>query len=431
MKILSIETSCDETAIAIVDAESPSTSLVVYPERSRGVNNEHDARFSVLGNALISQTSVHEEFGGVFPMLAKREHAKNLVPLLEAALEEAEFLHEDTQVISDEMRGSLATLLAREPGLEEAFVDFISECEPPALDAIAVTSGPGLEPALWVGVNFAKALALVWGLPIVAVNHLEGHLLSALVRPSGAGEAEGEALEIRDAAMPVLGLLISGGHTELVLMKEWLAYERIGQTRDDAVGEAFDKVARMLGLPYPGGPEVSKLSEQARTANALTSEAGRGVSNFTLPRPMLHDDSYDFSFSGLKTAVLYLLKAREKTDADGHARGGLTEREKTEIAREFEDAVAEVLWKKTERALENTNAQTLVLGGGVSANAHIRRIFKEKVAADFPHVALSIPAAALTTDNAVMIGIAGYYRALRKEFIDANVLRANGHLSLA
>ncbi|MBI2037017.1 MAG: hypothetical protein HYT14_01490, partial [Candidatus Liptonbacteria bacterium] len=334
MRVLAIETSCDETAIAIVEANG----------------NEAAAEFRVCGNALLSQIEVHKEYGGVFPSLAKREHAKNLVPLLEAALEEAELLHEDTQVIPDIIRNQIERILEREPGLGEAFFEFVSECEPPEIDVIAVTAGPGLEPALWVGINFAKALALLWEKPLVAVNHMEGHILAALARreaPSTKHEEPNkpqiEKLKIQNVQMPVLALLISGGHTELVLMEEWLRYERIGQTRDDAVGEAFDKVARMLSLPYPGGPEISRLAEQARTAYDQTAGFGSGDTPFglRLPRPMLNDATCDFSFAGLKTAVLYLLKKIPDLNA----------KEKQHLAREFEDAVAEVLWQKTARAL--------------------------------------------------------------------------------
>jgi len=391
MTILAIETSCDETAIAVVEA----------------AGDEKNAQFSILGNTLLSQIDIHREYGGVFPALAKREHAKNLVPLLEAALEEAELLHEDTQAMSEEMHEAIVKLLEREPGLAEAFFEFISECEPPGVDAIAVTAGPGLEPALWVGINFAKALALVWNKPLVAANHMEGHILSALAK------GENATLAIENVRLPVLALLISGGHTELVLMKEWLRYELIGQTRDDAVGEAFDKVARMLALPYPGGPEISRLAESARNEHEK--------SQFTLPRPMFHDDTCDFSFAGLKTAVLYLLK--NKTE--------LNDAEKKHLAQEFEDAVADVLWKKTTRALEETGAQTLVLGGGVSANTNIRRIFTEKMHNEYPDTALRIPSAALTTDNAIMIALAGYFRALQKDFASPDAIRADGNARLA
>jgi N6-L-threonylcarbamoyladenine synthase len=405
MKILAIETSCDETAIAIVEAEG----------------DEKTATFRVLGNALLSQIDIHREYGGVFPALAKREHAKNLVPILEAALEEAELLHEDTQAMPEETRSKIAAILEREPGLAEAFFQFVSECETPAIDAIAVTAGPGLEPALWVGINFAKVLALLWDKPLVAINHMEGHILSALA------QSKDDVLTVSDVDVPVLALLISGGHTELVLMKEWLQYELIGQTRDDAVGEAFDKVARMLSLPYPGGPEISKLAEAHRAdpdrrrvgTVSERAEDRDGEVRVTLPRPMIDSGTCDFSFAGLKTAVLYLLK--DKPD--------VSEKEKQHIAHEFENAVTDVLWKKTAQAIEETGAQTLVIGGGVSANTHIRRTFTANIAKEYPDVSLRIPAAALTTDNAIMIALAGFYRASRKEFSTDFV--ASGNRSLA
>lgn len=421
MKILAIETSCDETAVAVVEASG----------------DEKRAEFKVLGNALLSQIELHRQYGGVFPSLAKREHAKNLVPILEAALEEAELLHEDRQAIPAETRDKIAAILSREPDLCEPFLDFVSESERPEIDAIAVTAGPGLEPALWVGINFAKALSLIWEKPLIGVNHMEGHILAALAEQSG------EKLSISNLQFPILALLISGGHTELVLMKNWLEYELVGKTRDDAVGETFDKVARMLALPYPGGPEISKLAELSRNSESVEdglpqARRRRGESEvfqqknerirpqtdseFNLPRPMLDSETCDFSFAGLKTAVLYLLKKR----AD------LNEREKQHLAREFEDAVADVLWKKTAQALEETGARTLVVGGGVSANTHIRRTFREKMDSEFPDSNLRIPASSLTTDNAIMIALAAFYRAERGEYVrPLDKLEASGNLSLA
>ncbi|HVW82603.1 MAG TPA: tRNA (adenosine(37)-N6)-threonylcarbamoyltransferase complex transferase subunit TsaD [Candidatus Paceibacterota bacterium] len=409
MKILAIETSCDETAVAVVEASGGGSFSKGFAGLSTRREAPSSASFKILGNALLSQVEKHAEYGGVFPALAKREHAKNLVPLLEAALEEAELLHESEQELDEALRASLADLLAREGALAENLLEFLKECERPALDAIAVTAGPGLEPALWVGINFAKALAAAWGLPIVAVNHMEGHVLAGLAQKSG------ETLEIKGVEVPILALLISGGHTELVLMREWLEYELIGQTRDDAVGEAFDKVARMLGLLYPGGPQISKLAEAAR------NEPDDFIKGLALPRPMLHDATCDFSFAGLKTAVLYLLKKQD----------GINDEDKKRIALAFEEAVSEVLWAKTARALKETGAKTVVIGGGVSANTHIRRVFKENIAKEFPGVDLRIPSADLTTDNALMIALAGYFRALRSDFADPATLSASGALSLA
>lgn len=390
MKILAIETSCDETAVSVLACEG----------------NETNASFAILGNALLSQIDIHREYGGVFPAVAKREHAKNLVPVLAASLEEAELIREDLQVLPDDVRERISALLEREPELAEALFAFLNETEVPDIDAIAVTNGPGLAPALWVGVNLARALAIAWKKPLVGVNHMEGHLLSALVTPKSEQEFSMEPL-----ALPVLGLLISGGHTELVAMEDWLSYRLVGRTKDDAVGEAYDKVARMLGLPYPGGPEISKLAERARD---------RGNTEIpSLPRPMLRDDSCDFSFSGLKTAVLYMVKDNTLSDT-----------QKEELAHAFEEVVSEVLFAKTSRALFETGAKTLVLGGGVSANTHIRRVFAERLALEHPEVRLYLPEARFTTDNAIMIAIAGFYRVLRAQYVEPANLQADGNLSL-
>ncbi len=406
MKILAIETSCDETAVAILEGET-----IVTDGKVSGT------RFTVLGNALLSQIDIHKPYGGVYPMIAKREHARNIVPLFEASIAEADLLQEGTQSINEETHEQITTLLEREPDLSEAFLASITEMEPPAIDAIAVTAGPGLEPALWVGVNFARALALAWDKPLIAVNHMEGHILSALLsRPDDSGDSDTRYV-LPTIELPLLSLLISGGHTELVLSKESLSYELIGQTRDDAVGEAFDKVARMLGLPYPGGPEISRLAEKARERRGSGKE---NANPFIFPRPMIHEPHLDFSFSGLKTAVLYATKDRE-----------LSEEDKEDVALAFEDAAADVLYTKTARALEETNAASLALGGGVSANLHITRTFRERVANDFPHVTLFIPTSALTSDNAIMIGLAGYFHAERQDFTDVQSLRANSNLSLA
>lgn len=409
MRILAIETSCDETAISILECEGDETS----------------ATFRVLGNALLSQIDIHREFGGVFPMIAKREHAKNLVPMLHAALEDAKLLSSANNSPSSELEATLSELLSRETGLADALTAFLREYATPDIDAIAVTHGPGLEPALWVGVNFAKALALAWSKPLIGVNHMEGHLLSALATQVSA---DGRHFSITNIELPVLGLLISGGHTEIIAMCEWLSYRLIGQTRDDAVGEAYDKVARMLGLPYPGGPEVSKLAEKARAEapglrpGLKDSDQGRALNQGlgSLPRPMLKDATCDFSFSGLKTAVLYLVKDRD-----------LSDEEKEDIALEFENAVADVLFAKTSRALLETEAKTVALGGGVSANTNIRRVFSERLAIDHSEVTLYLPEARFTTDNAIMIGIAGYFRALKQDFMQPESMVANGNLSLS
>ncbi len=407
MKILAIETSCDETAIAIVD----------------GLQNESDTRITVLGNALFSQIELHKEYGGVFPALAKREHSKNIVPLTRQALSEAHLIQDDTNTISKDIHYDIEKILEREPSLLEQFFPFIENIEIPDIDAIAVTAGPGLAPALWVGVNFARALSLVWNKPIVAVNHMEGHILSSLAK-----RISDTQLHIGNIDLPVLALLISGGHTELVLMRQWLSYELIGQTRDDAVGEAFDKVARMLGLPYPGGPEISKIAEEVRLEKNKENL-------FELPRPMITESTCDFSFSGLKTAVLYTIKNKSgkpydiSTIKEFHA-SDMTEKERRYLAYEFEQSVGDVLLSKTIRAIEKTNANTLVIGGGVSANIHIGNIFREKLSEKYPNMSLHIPHPSLATDNAVMIALSGFYHAQKNDYTDPKDIVASGNASL-
>ena len=387
MNILSIETSCDETAISIVSATED------FP----------NATYEILGNSLFSQIDIHREYGGVFPAVAKREHARTLVPMLEQALEEAKLLQVPGTSLSEIHVEMLSTILYREPGLYELLAQFVAQHGRPEIDLIAVTSGPGLEPALWVGINFARALSYLWNIPIVPINHMEGHVLSSLFTGT----------TIPPISFPALALLISGGHTELVLMQEWASYECIGETLDDAVGEAFDKVARMLGLPYPGGPEIGTHAERARAENI--------PSFITLPRPMLDKPNLDFSFSGLKTAVRYAIGDRKLTTDEVDA-----------LARDFEDSVAEVLLKKSQRAIDLHGIQTLIIGGGVSANTHIRETFTNFFNTNYPDLALYFPPRHLSTDNSVMIALAGHAHTAHELTYEAFAeIKAEGNLSLS
>lgn len=388
MKILGIETSCDETAVTLIEAHG-------------GFDNSF--RFDILGNALMSQAAMHAEYGGVFPNLAKREHARNLVPLFREVLRQSDML--SAAILPDNgplFQVELQETLAREPELLEAVTALILEQGKPHIDAIAVTVGPGLEPALWVGINFARALSCIWDIPIVAVNHMEGHIILPLME-NGAQKA---------VESPMLSLLISGGHTELVLSREFGSYDVVGETRDDAAGEAFDKTARLLDLPYPGGPEISRLAAEAR-------EKGL-VPKFKLPRPMMNEANYDFSFSGLKTAVRTLV----------HEHKPLSNKKKLEIALEFEDAVADVLITKTLRAIDEYSVQTVVVGGGVSANTHIRSELARRLEAAGNPATLLFPEAGLETDNAIMIALAGYFHAQSGEFSAPAALVATGNLRL-
>ncbi len=389
MRILSIETSCDETAVSIVEVDGE------FPT----------ATYTLVGNALFSQVDLHKEYGGVFPQLAKREHAKTLVPMLEKALREAELLEPGTTDIDDE--GALREILSREDNLGDDLITFLQKYSLPEIHLITVTTGPGLEPALWVGVSFAKALAIVTKAPVVPTNHMEGHILASLYD-----------VEVDDALAPIqfpaLALLVSGGHTELILMKNWGQYEKVGQTRDDAVGEAFDKVARLMGLPYPGGPEIGRRAAIARTAGLPP------YGDKVLPRPMIHNDDFDFSYAGLKTAVRNLVG--DKT---------LSEDEKNALSRDFEDAAIESLYAKTLKAIDHFGIATLIIGGGVSANAFLRQTFTEKLLTTHPHIEVYLPHRHLSTDNSVMIALAGHAQLATARTAGAIAfIRADGNRSL-
>lgn len=395
MKILAIETSADETGVAIIDASHSTTKF----------------HFDVLGSAVQSQIDMHREYGGIFPTVAKREHARNLVPLLTKALEDAQMYNQVATSLSPETRESVAAIFERNEELGQNFISFIESIDVGAIsvDAIAITHGPGLPPALWIGVMFANALSRVLDVPLIPVNHMEGHIYIGLASPS-----DDKTFEIDRNVFPLLSLLISGGHTELVLSREPLQYEKLGQTLDDAVGEAFDKTARMLGLPYPGGPEISKLAEEVRNGTIIAEPVA-------LPRPMMHDNTCNFSFSGIKTAVMYALKKIPE----------ITDDTRRAFAYEFETAVAEVLYKKTAKALEESNPRAFVIGGGVAANTHIRRVFAEDLQSEFPDVALYLPEKALTGDNALMIAFAAYARTVHSPNPYSTSVTANGNLSIA
>lgn len=354
MNILAIETSCDETAICYLSVS----------ESESGTN------FSVKKNITHTQLE-HIEYGGVFPTVAKREHIKNLPIILDQVMQGQEIP-----------------------------------------DIICVTNGPGLEPALWTGIDFAKQLGTEWNIPVIPVNHMEGHVLSILV-PT---EQDSFTVSREPFPLPALALLISGGHTELVLVKNIGDYQIIGKTLDDAVGEAFDKVARILGLPYPGGPEVAKL--------ALQHEKDENQS-ITLPRPMLHSGDYNFSFSGLKTAVLYTIRDIKSDNNDTIPRNLARA-----VAHEFQESASEVLTKKTYRAVVDFSAQTLIVGGGVSANQRIKESLQEKISEIIPVKHIYFPTKELTGDNAFMIALAGYYKHKKSPDTIYDDVKAFGNLEL-
>lgn len=389
MKILSLESSADETGVTLLKVTGE------FP----------DATYEILGTALSSQIKEHNKWGGIVPNIAKREHAKYFPILLEETLDQAQLLEPAATELTTEQRDKLQQLLAREDGLADTLIEFISTYDPPELDLIAVTSGPGLEPALWVGVSFAKAMAYLTDTVVVPVNHMEGHILASVF------DADRDD-QLSDIDFPTIALLVSGGHTELVQMDDWGQYEKIGQTRDDAVGEAFDKVARLLRLPYPGGPEIGRLAADARK---------RDLPEFTaLPRPMLSSGDLDFSFSGLKTAVRYAVQDQE-----------LTEDQIAAVARDFEDAAVEVLVKKSANAVAKTDAKTLIVGGGVANNQYLRTELNKHFLSEFPDVEVFFPQPSLSTDNSVMIALAGHARAQSAlSPAGAEAISANGNRSL-
>ena len=317
MLVLGIESSCDETGLALYDSE-------------RGL----------LAHALHSQIAMHREYGGVVPELASRDHIRRALPLLEEVLAKSGAAKSD-------------------------------------IDAIAFTQGPGLAGALLVGASIANALAMAWNRPTVGIHHLEGHLLSPLLVDA-------------PPPFPFVALLVSGGHTQLMRVTDVGVYETLGETLDDAAGEAFDKTAKLLGLGYPGGPEVSRLAEFG-TPGAVE-----------LPRPMLHSGDLDFSFSGLKTAVLTQVKKRGTN---------ICEQGKADIARGFVDAAVEVLAAKSLAALKRTKMKRLVVAGGVGANKQLRETLS--AAAQKRGFEVHYPDLSLCTDNGAMIALAGALRLAR------------------
>ena len=341
MKILGIETSCDETAMSVIE-----------------VTSKDDIK--VLSNVISSQVKLHAKYGGVVPSLAAREHIKNIKHVFNLALKEA--------------------------GVK----DFEKE-----IDLIAVTRGPGLGPALLVGITFARTISWFYKKPLIGVNHLEGHIHSNWL--------SGEKIK---SIFPALNLIVSGGHTELVLMKDHGQHKIVGETLDDAVGEAFDKVARLLGLGYPGGPAISKIAKKGNP------------DKYPLPRPMAKSKDYNFSYSGLKTAVLYLMRDLKLNKPDKQT--------KADIAASFQKAAIDVLIQKTMRAAKEYKVKSILLSGGVSANKLLRfELQKNSTEAGIKYFQ---PPMEYATDNAVMIAVAGYFTYLKNKKAPLSGVRMDANL---
>ncbi len=333
MRILGIESSCDETAAAIIEG--------------------HGEKIRVISSVVASQINIHKKYGGVIPEVAAREHVLKIIPVINK------------------------TLSSRKTGI----------------DAIAVANGPGLITSLMIGVETAKTLSYAWNVPLVAVNHLEGHIYANYIR------------KIPDSHdFPAIVLIVSGGHTSLVLMTGHGKYKTVGETVDDAAGEAFDKAARLLGVGYPGGPEISKQAENYNNSK-INRPAGGNDQKLNFPRPMIKSSNFDFSFSGLKTALLYKLRS----DKNWKSRV-------PEYADEFQQAVIDVLVAKTIRATKQYQAKSVMLAGGVSANKKLRFQMEGAISSILPKSRLRIPDPKLCTDNAAMIAAAGYFKAKNKKF---------------
>jgi len=376
MKILSIETSCDDTCVAIME-----------------ISGEKNPYFKVLSNIISSQVEIHKKWGGVYPTMAKREHQKNLVPVLIEALSKAKLLKKEKNNLDKRKIRVTKKMLEREEPLYQRLIKFLKLYEKPEIDSVAVTVGPGLEPCLWSGINLAKALSFCWNLPIITVNHIEAHVFSNWI------EIFNKRKKVK---FPAVCLVASGGHTLLFLMKKVGSYKILGETRDDAAGECFDKVARILGLGYPGGPIIEK-------------EAA-GKTKIKLPRPMINTRDYDFSFSGLKTAVLYNFKKQSENNKK-------SEKYKRAICKETQQAIIDVLLNKTKKAAKYFRAKTIILGGGVISNKELRKQFKnaflkEKLILLFPELKSS-------TDNAIMVGIAAYFHRFNKKSWKEVIANAN------
>lgn len=329
MKILGIESSCDDTAAAVI-----SNKLL-------------------LSNVIAGQ-QVHKDYGGVVPELASRAHQQNIVPVVNSALKNA--------------------------GIKKK-----------ELDAIAFTRGPGLMGSLLVGASFAKAVSLALGIPLIEVNHLQAHILAHFIKSPGE--------EYRCPSFPFLCLTVSGGHTQIVLVKDYLKMEIIGQTQDDAAGEAFDKAAKIMGLPYPGGPLVDKYAKE-----------GNGKV-FSFPTP--HVPGLDFSFSGLKTSFLYLVRDEKAKDPD------FLQKRQNDLCASFQESVVTILIAKLKQASENTGIKEIAIAGGVSANSGLRAELQN--CAKKLNWNIYIPKMEYCTDNAAMIAITGYFKYLNNEFAEADI----------
>ena len=387
MKILAIETSCDDTCVALIE-----------------VVGKKQAKLNILSNVVSSQNEIHQKYGGVYPTLAKREHQRNLPLVLKKALKKT------SQSKIDASANSASTLSNNQ-----------------RIDLIAVTVGPGLEPCLWVGINFAKELARDWNLPIIPVNHIEGHIFANWLMPiSSNAKRKTQNAKKQKIEFPAMCLIVSGGHTQLILMKDFGKYKILGETRDDAAGECFDKTARILELGYPGGPAIAAKAAEfpIPLPDFVCERSRRRAGNFQfpikLPRPMIFQKNYDFSFSGLKTAVLYEIRKK----------GRKSKKFVQLMAAEIQQAIIDVLIHKTLKAAKDYQVKTIILGGGVAANQELRKQFLQRIKKEKLSLKFQVPDFKLCTDNAAMIGITGYFLWLKNKSKNLENIKADANLRM-
>ena len=431
IKILAIETSCDETSAAVICGTNYSTRYNNQDTITKQISKSNNQYPIILSNVVSSQIDLHAKTGGVVPEVASRAHMEAIIPVIEEAL------------VVGRGESGVGGISLKLPTPDALLLTDITH--------IAVTAGPGLIGSLLVGFNTAKSLAYALDIPIVLVNHIEGHIYSAM---SGARYNNQDTITKQ---FPILALTVSGGHTSLTLMRDHGKYETIGQTRDDAAGEAFDKVAKLLDLGYPGGPAVSKLADKYREGGELgVGSVERRIKNplhptpctlpLILPRPMINDKSFDFSFSGLKTAVLDVVRQLESptklrikqnyeiTNGTNQRVNQLTIDQKSEICAAFEDAAVDVLVTKTLRAAQKYQPKAVILAGGVAANKRLReqltKELKNLKTEEQVELNLLVPPINLCGDNAAMIGLAAYYHILRGDVSSWDKISIDSNLAL-
>ncbi len=408
MRILGVETSCDETAASVIAG-------------ARG-------NVSVLSNVVSSQIEIHKKYGGVVPEVAAREHVLDILPVVNEALDKAGIkIKKSPNPAVRERRG-------QPPFSKGGNIE---------IDAIAVTVGPGLVTSLIAGIETAKVLSYAWNVPVIAVNHIEGHIYANFIsvnskfKTTSSKQIQNPKSKIQNIQFPALILTVSGGHTMLVLMRGHGKYKIIGETRDDAAGEAFDKAAAMLGIGYPGGPVISAYADKFQIQNnksqinsklppmlklrrtSKIQSASWRTKLITLPRPMINSKDYDFSFSGLKTALFYELKKDKNY-----------KKRIPEYCHEFQQAVIDVLIKKTLKAAKEYKVKTIMLAGGVSANKELRKQMAKIVKFQIQNSKFKILDLRYTTDNAAMIAAAGYFKASRKKFTPWQKLKVDCNAEL-